>query len=139
MFFHFYHFLSKFLPHFNPEAPEKSHQEGKEVVCLEGIVVGKHANLKFFSQVSNYFLPFLNSFFSLQNCFFAFLKFIFAFSKFFCWRPKIDKKQKWSFWTLYEPPGSQKKCSEELRSRSIDWWFFGRKQRHMKKWKIKIS
>ena len=26
-----------------------------------------------------------------------------------------------SFGTLYEPPGSQKKCSEELRSRSIDW------------------
>ena len=25
------------------------------------------------------------------------------------------------FGTLYEPPGSQKKCSEQLRSRSIDW------------------
>ena len=26
-----------------------------------------------------------------------------------------------SFGTLYEPSGSHKKCSEELRSRSIDW------------------
>ena len=57
-------------------------------------------------QISNFFHMFqiifyvLQFFFCLQNCFFAFLKFIFAFSKFFCWRPKIDKKQKWSFGTL---------------------------------------
>ena len=35
-----------------------------------------------------------------------------------CENVKIEMR---SFGTLYEPPGSQKKCSEELRSRSIDW------------------
>ena len=39
-----------------------------------------------------------------------------------------------SFGTLYEPPGSQKKCSEELRSRSIDW-----RGQMVHKTKIKIA